>query len=581
MKFNDNITSILKKYYEFLVNIFSNIKNLLLTILDVIVNGIEMKDDKHKYYRYFISGLIIIILGLFYYLNEKQDLFKIKDTKYEILASVIMIGISIYLFLFFVYRNNTKWNINNKGNNYNFKYNNNYDFLKRKFIETENDAKNNSKNKSKKINNEKLETSLTLPLRNIFKYLGILFSCIIVPLILINIILYMHKDNNSIFNITQTFLGLIIGIVIFAIIAKVFSIQSNDTADCNKLKKDEKILKYILCIIKNIIFFIPCLLVIVVDEINKDIKLTPSSVYILFFILLILITIIFLLPLLFKYIRTINKSDILSGEGPYYLNQKKTLGKYQNLNKNIGNVIKLPTFETLKDPLENKIDNLMETLKIDKNNLNIFNHEKSLEENNPSIDDKNNKNDNVESSKSSKFKLFENDLNGIYNIETNYYNPEKGKNKFPYNYTYSISFYIYINPQPTNTSLAYSKDTELFNYGFKPVIYYNGKSRKIIIKSRTINNKGDQLDTIYETSDIKHQKWLYFVINYDNNIIDIFIDGKLVGSKNNVTPYFKGDTVTIGEHDGIHGSIKEIYYYDKIKTPDSIQFLYNLTKNKK
>ena len=80
--------------------------------------------------------------------------------------------------------------------------------------------------------------------------------------------------------------------------------------------------------------------------------------------------------------------------------------------------------------------------------------------------------------------------------------------------------------------------------------------------------------------DVKHQKWLYFVINYENNIIDVFIDGKLVGSKDNVTPYFKGDNVTIGEKDGIYGSIKEIYYYDKIKTPDSIEFLYNLTKNK-
>ena len=105
------------------------------------------------------------------------------------------------------------------------------------------------------------------------------------------------------------------------------------------------------------------------------------------------------------------------------------------------------------------------------------------------------------------------------------------------------------------------------------------KSRKIIIKSRTISNKTDQLDTIYETTRVKHQKWLYFVINYENNVIDVFIDGKLVGSKDNITPYFVGDSVTIGEDDGIHGSIKEIFYFDKIKTPDSIQFLHSLTKN--
>ena len=77
----------------------------------------------------------------------------------------------------------------------------------------------------------------------------------------------------------------------------------------------------------------------------------------------------------------------------------------------------------------------------------------------------------------------------------------------------------------------------------------------------------------------KFQKWLFFVINYDNNIIDVFIDGKLVGSKENVSPYFKGDAITIGERDGIHGSIKEIYYYNKVRTPSTIELLYNLSKN--
>jgi hypothetical protein len=47
-----------------------------------------------------------------------------------------------------------------------------------------------------------------------------------------------------------------------------------------------------------------------------------------------------------------------------------------------------------------------------------------------------------------------------------------------------------------------------------------------------------------------------------------------------VSPYFKGDTITIGENDGIHGSIKEIYYYNKVRSPSTIELLYNLSKNK-
>ena len=188
--------------------------------------------------------------------------------------------------------------------------------------------------------------------------------------------------------------------------------------------------------------------------------------------------------------------------------------------------------------------------------------------------------DTISDTKGYTFKLLKNDYNGIYNMKTSFFDPPTSVNKFPYNYSYSISFYIYINPQPENTSYAYTKDTEIFNYAYKPVIYYNGKSQSIIVRSRTLNNKGDQLDTIYEGKNIKHQKWVFFVINYENNIIDVFIDGKLVGSKKDVTPYFKGDKVTIGEKDGINGSIKEISYYDTIKTPQTIELLYDLTNNK-
>ena len=36
---------------------------------------------------------------------------------------------------------------------------------------------------------------------------------------------------------------------------------------------------------------------------------------------------------------------------------------------------------------------------------------------------------------------------------------------------------------------------------------------------------------------------IFFTINYENNIIDVFIDGKLVGSKKNVPPYFENDII--------------------------------------
>jgi len=491
---------------------------------------------KNNYYYSIIIAILLLIMGLFYYLNEMQNIFKIKNTKYEIFMWLFLVAFSIYTFLFYVYKHN---------------YNN--------------------------YNTIKPDTSFI----NMYKYVGLLFLIILFPVLTINFILYLHKTNNSVFNITQNILGILIIIVIFAIIAQMFSIQ----VGIKKYKSDKETTQTFfqksITLLKEIIFFIPCLLIILVDEINEDIKLTPSSIYLLFFILLILIILIFLLPLLFSYLAKHNKNNLLGGEGPFYLNEKKTLGKYQNLDKNVTSNLAIPNFNSsnLENiSLTNNLNNMLSNFKTNFTSQNSSSENSSNEDvvKNEYNSIKNNISDNT---KGYDFKMFKNDLNGQYNIGTKYYDSSKIHNKFPYNYTYSISFYIYINPQPTNTSIAYTKDTELFNYGFKPVIYYNGNSRKIIIKSRTINNKSDQLDTIYEMTSVKHQKWLYFVINYENNNIDVFIDGKLVGSKNNVTPYFVGDSVTIGEHDGIHGSIKEIFYFDKIKTPDSIQFLYSLTKN--
>ena len=86
-----------------------------------------------------------------------------------------------------------------------------------------------------------------------------------------------------------------------------------------------------------------------------------------------------------------------------------------------------------------------------------------------------------------------------------------------------------------------------------------GTGGQFKIKSQTVPSKGAVTTTV--------------TVDGDGDVY-------LVGSKSNVTPYLIGDSVTIGEDNGIYGSIKDVYYFDKKKTPDSIQFLYNLTKNK-
>jgi hypothetical protein len=555
------------------------LKNSISISTDVLINGIKFKDtiatNKHEYfyYRYINVLVILLVFGLVYYLNSYYNTFGIKDTPYEILGAIVLLGVGVYYFLFLVFRNNN----NNKIN------------------KNERLAINGSDNMeltssgydaiSYNISIPTIQSTYLKPLRILFMYVGLLLLILISIIYIINYVLYSQKNTNT-FSITQSLISITIVIVVLAIFAALFSIKtqgSDESCEYSDTSKSLFIYDYI-CIIKKTIFFIPCLLIIVIDEINKDIKLTPSPVYLLLFILLLLITLLFVLPFLFKYFRTLNKSSLLKGTDPYYLNEKKVIAIYQNLNKNVNSTIDIPipkTDNTSNPIITNPIDALLTTLNLNKQENTLFKAFDSSTEIAPeSKDITNQTKDNISDTKGYNFKLLKNDYNGIYNVKTSFYDPPKTINKFPYNYTYSISFYVYINPQPTNTSVAYNKDTEIFNYAYKPVIYYNGKSQSIIVRSRTLNNKGDQLDTIYEGKNIKHQKWLFFVINYSNNNIDVFIDGKLVGTKKDITPYFKGDKVTIGENEGIHGSIKEINYYSEITSPLTIELLYNLTNNK-
>lgn len=142
-------------------------------------------------------------------------------------------------------------------------------------------------------------------------------------------------------------------------------------------------------------------------------------------------------------------------------------------------------------------------------------------------------------------------------------------NKFKYNY--ALSAWFYINPQPPNTSSAYTKYSTIINYGQKPLIQYNGLENTIRVQTEIENGK---LVTIYETKDIKYQKWNNIVVNYDGGNMDIFINGKIVGTRTNVVPYMTYENVIVGEDNGIHGGICNVNYFNDILSLSYINLLY-------
>jgi hypothetical protein len=128
---------------------------------------------------------------------------------------------------------------------------------------------------------------------------------------------------------------------------------------------------------------------------------------------------------------------------------------------------------------------------------------------------------------------------------------------------YGISMWVYINPQPPNY-IAYSKETPIFCYG-------NGKSGKpLITYYNNIEGESEKKDKLlfYFSDSSKHpdatiyiakQKWNYIVVNYKNNICDVFINGVLEESVKLETDkypiYSLGDNITIGSDNGIYGAI--------------------------
>ena len=491
--------------FKILIEKYKYFRNKFYHIIDGIINS-----SNYKYTVSFILTLVFILLVVLINLINIPD-------KYIQIITLFFGGILFSIFYFFVYRNEQE---DDKGfavkgsETLDYIQNERYNKEGKKIVININESEDPGEEKYI-FNKENFIKSVYNPIKNLIKFFGLFIFSILAIVTLIVFFYTLYNKFEYLYFFTKIFLGITLVIVILSIIAKLFSIVVKDCEDSpNSVKR-------FFCIIKNLIFFIPCLLVIIVDEINKDIKATPSSVYLLFILLIIIVSLFIGLPILFEFISSINKHDLLNGKGPYYLDTKRVIGKYQDFSKEY---------------------------KYIRNNI---------------------------ITPGSKYTLFEEDSNQEFNIKALF--DYLGNKKFDYKYTYSITFYLYLNPQPKNTSLAYNKESELFNYGNKPVILYDGNKRKLLIKSKTKTSEGSQRDTIYETKNIKYQKWMLFTINYQNNMIDVFIDGKLVGSKKNVPPYFNDDIISIGEDNGIHGSIKDLYYYETPRPPSNIEFLYDLT----
>jgi hypothetical protein len=139
-----------------------------------------------------------------------------------------------------------------------------------------------------------------------------------------------------------------------------------------------------------------------------------------------------------------------------------------------------------------------------------------------------------------------------------------------YNYNYGISGWFYIHEQHANMKDTSDKYVSIINYGNKPNVLYNVEQQKLRVLMKT---GIDEDEIIYETSNIKLQKWNNIVLNYNSGILDVFINGKLVATSKNKIGYMTLDNITSGEDEGISGGIKEIKYYENPIEKRKIEYL--------
>jgi len=463
-------------------NIFNYIKHFTLIFIKFLLTS-----DYRKGFSFFICAiffyLLYLLLGFIFSnikINNKQ--YDFINSKHNIFLKSIIILISSLIFFLLIFREDKVDENNAK------KY---FEDIFKKPDVNYNFYSINKEVLSKKINN---------PLKNIFFTAAIIFFITFFSTFLGVLFIYILTLFKETTNILLFFIILSIIITILTVLAIIFKISLKSNT-CNNIN-EKNIFKKILCIAYNIIFFIPCLLIIFADFIKKEFMNTSPTIFIILLLQVFVILFIYLIPELYNLATRGNR--ILKRNEILYLNEKKQITNYFNLNKKFNKKKSKTLFEFDKYKLQYKT-----------------------------------------------------------HMDSNDY---QNKNKFDYNYI--IDFELYINPQGTNTSLAYNQETTLFDYGNKPIFLYDGRTQEIIIKSRHLNKKDIELDTIHRlkansTDNNKHfkfQKWNKFTVKYYDFTIEILLDNKIIAVKKNIPTFDSNDTIVIGEENGIHGGIKNIYY---------------------
>jgi hypothetical protein len=436
------------------------------------------------------------------------------------------------------------------------------------------------------------------------KLLLIIFCVFISGFIAYNIIKNIFLKSLEI----SSLFTIIIMLIILSIINSLFDVKSS--------KEDNPILE----LLKNIVFYIPCLISDAINFAKEDYKNTPTTTFILFVILVIIILIYASYYLLNnvnmsnnivlvdkatnlnRLILSLSKQELndkIVSSRPFY---EQELYKLQEEKTTVYDISHNPDVISNKIPYyADKLTRLFykkdegftnvisdETFPI---HLKISEYDKYILQQamwkNPSItqhinDMKDSSSNDIGiyiksiiDSQTSAMSMYKSIMLYLATFNNKNFSKIFVSDLNNNNYNYSLSCWIYLNRENADPTVTSSNNKNvIIKYGNRPSLYFNILTKELTLETIDSNNNGI---VHYRTNSILYQRWNHIVINNNSGTTDLFINGNLVGSYKNIIDYAITTEELLqvgGINNNILGGISRVCYYQTSLTLTDITTQY-------